>query len=480
MAAAGTVLVCAGCGARVDPEDPSPFRCRAARDGDDVDHVLRRELGSDVDAFPTGDDPNPFVRYRELFHAYQVGRVHGLADEEYVSIVLALDERVAAVDGRGFIVTPFPHEPALSASAGFAAPGGIRVKDETGGVAGSHKGRHLMGLLLWFEVTERVGLAARGGSRLAIASCGNAALAAGVLARAAERSLDVFVPTWADRAVVERLEELGADVVVCPRDEGVRGDPTYHRLRRAIDEGAIPFTCQGADNGLTIEGGLTIGYEIADELRRTGGELDRIAVQVGGGALASGVVQGLQEAEALGAIDAMPSIDAVQTEGAAPLARAYDLVVARVLRRLDTETGKTPESERREDVAAFVRHLAGEPSLAPELAEIARHRSAFMWPWESEPRSVADGIIDDETYDWFAVIRGMLATGGLPYVVSEDLVREANALSHETTAIDADHTGTAGLAGLLAARREGTARSSDRTAVLFTGARRPSTGTTRR
>jgi threonine synthase len=471
MAAAVTALVCAGCGARVPPEDPSPFRCPAARDGDDVDHLLRR-VGPGFTRFPKGDDPNPFIRYRELFHSYHVGRAGGLSDEDYVSFVRTLDERIAAVDGQGFRVTPFAPEPALAARGGFESPGGIRVKDETGGVAGSHKSRHLMGLLLWFEVTERVGLARGGGARLAIASCGNAALAAAVLARAAERPLEVFVPTWADRTIVERLEELGADVTACPRDEGLPGDPTYHRLRRAIDSGAIPFTCQGADNGLTIEGGLTIGYEIADELRGSGGDLDRIAVQVGGGALASGLIQGLQEAEALGAIDGMPSIDTVQTEGAAPLARAYGLVVGRVLDRLETETGKTPESERREDVAAFVRQLGGEPSLAAELSDVARHRSSFMWPWEEEPRSVADGIIDDETYDWLAVVRGMLATGGLPYVVSEELVREANALAHETTDIDADHTGTAGLAGLLAARRQGAVRSTDRAAVLFTGARR--------
>jgi threonine dehydratase len=472
MEAAVTALVCAGCGTRVPPEDPSPFRCPAARDGDDTDHVLQRVPSPGVTGFPSGEDPNPFVRYRELFHSYHVGRARGLSDEEYVSIVRTLDEGVASVDGRGFRVTPFEDEPALSTRAGFSSPGGIRVKDETGGVAGSHKGRHLIGLLLWFEVTERVGLGRRGGSRLAIASCGNAALAAAVLARAAERPLEVFVPTWADRTVVERLRELDADVTVCPRDEDVPGDPTYHRLRRAIESGAIPFTCQGVDNGLTIEGGLTIGYEIADALRRSGGELDRIVVQVGGGALASGLIQGLQEAESMGWIDGMPSIDTVQTEGAAPLARAYGLVVERVLDRIEAETGKAPESERHEDIAVFVRQLGGEPAIAAELSDVARHRSAFMWPWEEEPRSVADGIIDDETYDWFAVVRGMLATGGLPYVVSDELVREANALALETTDIDADHTGTAGLAGLLAARRGGTALSTDRAAVLFTGARR--------
>ena len=470
MGAAATAFVCAGCGTRVPPEDPAPFRCPAARDGDDIDHILQRVPSPGVTGFPSGDDPNPFVRYRELFHSYHVGRARGLSDEEYVSIVRTLDERVAAVDGRGFRVTPFVEEPALSTRAGFESPGGIRVKDETGGVAGSHKGRHLMGLLLWFEVTERVGLVPRGGSRLAIASCGNAALAAAVLARASERPLEVFVPTWADRTILKRLEELGADVTECPRDEGVVGDPAYHRLRRAVGSGAIPFTCQGVDNGLTIEGGLTIGYEIADVLRRSGGQLDRIVVQVGGGALASGLIQGLQEAEALGVIDGMPPIDTVQTEGAAPLARAYGLVVGRVIDRLEAETGKTPESARSEDVAVFVRQLGGEPSVAAELSEVARHRSAFMWPWEQEPRSIADGIIDDETYDWLAVVRGMLATGGLPYVASEELLREANELAHGSTNIDADHTGTAGLAGLLAARRGGAGRSTDRAAVLFTGA----------
>ena len=176
MAAAVSALVCAGCGARVPPEDPSPFRCPAARDGDDVDHVLRRVVRPGLTRFPEGDDPNPFIRYRELFHSYHVGRARGLSDQDYVTFVRTLDDRVAAVDGHGFRVTPFVYKPSLSARAGFESPGGLRVKDETGGVAGSHKGRHLMGLLLWFEVTERVGLARGGDSRLAIASCGNAAL----------------------------------------------------------------------------------------------------------------------------------------------------------------------------------------------------------------------------------------------------------------------------------------------------------------
>ena len=137
------------------------------------------------------------------------------------------------------------------------------MKDQTGNVAGSHKGRHLMGLLLHLEVAERLWLAGPADRRdLAIASCGNATLAAAVVARAARRRLRVFVPMDAEAAVVGRLWALQADVVVCPREAGNPGDPAYLRLRTELDRGAVPFTCQGNENGLAIEGGETLGYEI--------------------------------------------------------------------------------------------------------------------------------------------------------------------------------------------------------------------------
>jgi threonine synthase len=72
-----------------------------------------------------------------------------------------------------------------------------------------------------------------------------------------------------------------------------------------------------------------------------------------------------------------------------------------------------------------------------------------MWAWESTPASVAHGILDDETYDWLAVVRGMSETGGSVLVASEQQLVEANRLARRATRIDVDHTGSAGLAGLL-------------------------------
>ena len=415
--AATSTLVCAGCGTALPPGEPYPFRCPSAGT-DDADHVLRRVLVGGA-RWPVLEDRRPFVRWRRLLHSYRFGRAHGLTDGELVELIERLDDRVAAVDGHGFRVTPFAYSPALDAW----------VKDETRNVSGSHKARHLFGVLLQLEVVELLKLAPR--RPLAVASCGNAALAAAVLAAAAERELDVFVPPDADPFVLARLEELGAQVTICPRGASSSGDPTVTRLHEAIAAGAVPFTCQGDLNGLAIEGGHTLAWELAS----AGAELDRVIVQVGGGALASAVAAGLREAHELGVLPRLPRLDTVQTTGAWPLKRAFDAVRA-----------------------------------APGGLPFARaHRSAFMRPWETAPRSVAHGILDDETYDWAAVVGAMLDTGGDALVVDEATLREANVAARAATGIDVDHTGSSGLAGLVALRDAGAVADGERVAVLFTG-----------
>ncbi len=112
-------------------------------------------------------------------------------------------------------------------------------------------------------------------------------------------------------------------------------------------------------------------------------------VQVGGGALASALAQGFALACARGVLAKMPKLIAVQTASCAPLARAWN--------KLD----------------------------GLDLAEAAHHRSRFMWPWETTPASLASGILDDETYDWWAVVEGMRTSGGRPVVVDEDAIARA-------------------------------------------------------
>jgi threonine synthase len=452
-----TALACAGCGYRV-PDETLALRCPRARPDDDIDHVLQRIIDPARLAFPTGGERNPFVRYRTLWHGYQRARAAGRTDAEIVEVIERLDRAVADVDGHGFRITPFHRNADLGVLLEPSGRGGLLVKDETGNVSGSHKARHLFGTMLELLLA---GVDRR--RPLAIASCGNAALAAGVVARAARWPLLVFVPEEADPSVLARLTELGAAVTTCARHPGETGDPPYLRMREAIADGAVPFTCQGNENGLAIEGGLTLGYEMADVLRTTGQRLDRLFVQVGGGALASSVMQGLTEARSLGVIDHLPRLHAVQTRNAHPVARAYDLVVLRLLERGSEPYGNPTET---------LRGAVASGSAEGELTWIAHHRSQFMWPWTPAPHSVAGGILDDETYDWLAVVHGMLATGGSPVLVDEELLLDATELARTATGIDLDPTGTSGLAGLLRLRQDGAIHPDETSAVLFTGIRR--------
>jgi len=475
-----TAFVCEGCGYRSPAAARVPMRCPAALPGDDIDHVLGRTLDPDRLDFPTGTEANPFVRYRSLFHAAHVASALGWTDREYVALVARLDRAVRRVDGHGFSATPLLGSERLGRRLGMRRP--VLVKDETHGVSGSHKARHLMGTALELEVAEALERAdpVLGGSvrpaRLAIASCGNAALAAAVVARAWQRELLVFVPPEADPAILDRLRHLEAVVTIVDRIPGVPGDPTVHRLRAAVEDGAVPFTCQGGDNGLALEGGETLGYELVTDLLATGRRLDRLVVQVGGGALASSCARAFDDARRLGALDAPPRLHAVQSDSTRPLVRAYDLVADRLagllgLGPIDGLPG-VRDPMVRAGAAERLQEALLDPKARDVLVHVAHHRAAFMWPWESVPRSVAGGILDDETYDWLAVVRAMLQTGGYPIVASEDRLREANRVGRTSTGIDVDHTGSAGLAGLIELRLAGLVDPDETVAVLFTGIRR--------
>jgi threonine dehydratase len=155
--------------------------------------------------------------------------------------------------------------------------------------------------------------------------------------------------------------------------------------------------------------------------------VDRVFVQVGGGALATAVG------------------DALRDEGIAPPARIHAVQVA--------------------GCAPFSRAWACAQRVG--VGEAGRHWSACMRPWEEEPASAASGILDDETYDWLGVIDALAGSGGEPVTASEEDVLRANDLAVRLTTIPVDHTGSAGLAGVRALRRH--IGDSECVIVLFTG-----------
>ena len=419
-------MVCAACGT-VLPISSNALVCPRAT-ASDRHHVLH--FVSDTVPFRPVPSDNPFVAYRRHLAVDAHGEAVGLTDPQRLRIIESLDEQIAAVAGTGFRRTPLGRADALSEHLGFGGNGGVWVKDETNNVAGSHKARHLFTEMVQLLMSEEAGTApwgTTGRPRLAIASCGNAAIAASTIARAVGWPIDVFVPPSASAHVLQALGSLGASVTVCPRlDTDPSGDPCVFRFREAVAAGSVPFGVQGTENAWCRDGGRTIGWEITDVMDH---RADRVFVQVGGGAFAACVGASFRAA------GVHPMLHAVQAEGCAPLERAWRRAIA---------TGG--------------------------VHNVGVRWSECMWPWEDEPHSLADGILDDETYDWIGVLDAMAETGGTPVVAGEHHIAEAHRLARTFTGINASPTGTAGLAGVLAIRDH--IADDERVVVIFSGVQR--------
>lgn len=384
--------------------------------------------------------PNPFIEYRQLLDLYQRAVASGVSDAAYCRIVDELDAAVATVAGIGFRVTPAVSLDTRELDAN--GPDNVVAKFETGNVGGSHKARHLFGLLLDQRFrTEVGGDPTRASGPWAIASCGNAALAAAVVARAVGHRLDVFVPADADPGVLEQLETLDAHVTICHRDPDQVGDPCIARLESALGDGAIPFTVQGTTCPGAFDGARTLGAELADQAARGDGTspVTDLYIQVGGGAFAVATAQGWERRT--GRIG--PRLHPVQPTTAHPLIAAWQRLVPDLLQLAHLEASA-------DDPVTLGRMLA-EPA-ADGLFDDLLATSTAMQAWPTTPSSIASGILDDVTYDWRPLVALQLRSAGWPVTVTEEqleLVTRwiADRAVSDRSAPPPDATGAAGLAG---------------------------------
>tara|TARA_Y100001970_G_scaffold165989_1_gene202972 strand:- start:35158 stop:36258 length:1101 start_codon:yes stop_codon:yes gene_type:complete len=355
-------------------------------------------------------ETNPFIVYREQLDSYNNAKLSGWSDQQFVDLVSRLDEEIAVIDGNGFSVTPVLDGSELAEALGLRVE--LKIKVEIDSVGGSHKARHLFGVALHLAIEERTKEETQ---PLAIASCGNAAIAAAIVAKAINRPIEVFVPTWAEKSALSTLQDLGAQIQVCESTPGEVGDPCYARFIDQMQKGSQPFGVQGINTPSTFDGGRTLGWELRDQVD----DLERIFVQVGGGALGTATARALPDV----------SIHPVQVAGCAPLKRAWDLLA---------------------------------PSFNLERAR--SNPDEYMWPWD-QPSSVASGLLDDVTYDWLPLLEATIESGGTPVVVPETTLIETHQIATSVTGLNVSPTGVAGLAGLL----EASVEDGSIVGVLFTG-----------
>lgn len=217
--------------------------------------------------------------------------------------LLAGDEPVTL--GEGF--TPLIHARRLGASIGLER---LLIKDESLNPTNSFKARGLSA-----AISRARALRA---DTVFLPTAGNAGNAAAAYAAAAGMKCEVFIPKDAKQPFVDECRLYGANVTLV---EGLITD-----AGRVATETAKPrgwYEVSTFREAGRAEGKKTMGYELAEQLNWT--LPDWIIYPTGGGTGLVGMWKAFAEMEAIGwlASGQRPKMVSVQTEGCAPIIRAF-------------------------------------------------------------------------------------------------------------------------------------------------------------
>lgn len=288
----------------------------------------------------------------------------------------------------------------------------LYIKDETGNPTASFKDRCMVvGVAKALEFGKKA---------VASASSGNAAASLSAYAAKSGLKTYTFVPENAPRAKIAQLILLGATVIRVKPDEEV-GDPTVRLLKAASEKyGWYPCPSFGPINAYQAEGPKTIAFEAAEQLEWRCP--DWVLAPVGSGGLLAGCWKGFSELHRLGLMDELPRMAAVQSEGCAPVVKAF---------------------------------LEGtDPHKIP------------TWP---NPKTVAGGLADPYPWDGDAALKALEQSGGEAIAVTDEKILEAQSLLARTEGVFAEPSGVAALAGLAALRQKGAVSPGESVLLLVTG-----------
>ena len=223
----------------------------------------------------------------------------------YREVMPVSDDANIVTLGEGF--TPLLLTPRLGDSVGMMR---LYIKDESLNPTQSFKAR---GMSAAISMAKELGV-----TKLAVPSAGNAGGALAAYAARAGLEAHIFMPRDTPRANVVECQQLGAHVTLI---DGLITDCGAEVARRKDAEGW--FDVSTLKEPYRVEGKKTLGYELAEQL---GWELpDVIVYPTGGGTGLIGMWKAFEEMQSLGWIgDARPRMVTVQSEGCAPIVRAFE------------------------------------------------------------------------------------------------------------------------------------------------------------
>ena len=223
----------------------------------------------------------------------------------YFEVMPVLDEANVVTLGEGF--TPIFKTNRLATDTGCSS---LFIKDEGLNPTASFKAR---GLGAAVSKAKELGI-----TRLTMPSAGNAAGAMTAYAAKAGMEAYVFMPKDAPEANRVEVEVSGANLELV---DGFITDAGRISAQRAEELGL--FDVSTLREPYRVEGKKTMGYEIAEQMGWT--LPDVILYPTGGGTGIVGMWKAFSEMEAMGWIDGKrPKMFAVQSEGCAPIVRAFN------------------------------------------------------------------------------------------------------------------------------------------------------------
>jgi threonine synthase len=297
----------------------------------------------------------------------------------YLAVLPVASEEEIVTLGEGW--TPVLDAPPLARWAGLRR---CLVKDEAVNPTGSFKAR---GMAVATAVARRLGIRS-----VFVPSAGNAGGALAAYAARAGLRATVAMPEDAPGVNQVECRAAGAETVLV---RGTIADAAAALRRRFA--GSDAFDLSTLREPYRVEGKKTMGYELFEQLGRLP---DWIVYPCGGGTGIVGMWKAFEEMERLGWIGSeRPRMAIVQSEGCAPLVRAF-------------EEGKT-------EAAPF-----------------------------PDPATCAAGLRVPSAIGDFLVLRAVRASGGRAVAVREAEILEATRVFFSSTGIGACPEGGAALAGL--------------------------------
>ncbi len=296
--------------------------------------------------------------------------------------------------------TPFFRAGLLAAETGFT---NLWVKNDGLNPSGSLKDR-----ASFLVVAEANRL---NSPTIVTASTGNAASALAAVCAASGKKAIIFVPEKAPKAKLVQIILYGAQIVPVrgTYDDAFRLSIRYTTKRDGLNRNT-------AYHPLTIEGKKSAGFEI---WQQNGGRApDAIIVPVGDGVILAAVHKAFCDLRAVGLIERLPRLIAVQAEGS----------------------------------AVIHRYLTG-GVCAPE----------------PHPTTIADSISVSIPSNAHLAKRAIEESGGCSVTVSDEEIVSAQRLLARTTGVFAEPAAAAGLAGLCKLRHGNTLAPNGQVVLLVTG-----------